>query len=61
MRKVNNKIIYINEYTLIKNFINVIITIKIIIIIIIIKVYFVLNFKTNISILLILLFFKNYI
>ena len=50
MREINNKIIYINEYTLIKIFINKTVAIKIIIIIIIIKIYFILNFKMNIFI-----------
>ena len=50
VREINNKIIRINEYALIKIFINEIITIKIIIIIIIIKVHFILNFKMNILI-----------
>ena len=50
VREVDNKIIRINEYALIKIFINETVAIKIITAVIIMKVYLVLNLKTNILI-----------
>ena len=50
IQKVNNKIVYINKYALIKIFLNEIITSEAIITAIIIKIHLMFNFKTNILI-----------